>query len=158
MYTDSFIEQLISCQKVITDPPKDKEARADYTKRIFSMNSLDNQYSFSGFINQNLVFPENFSIGLVYKPKEERGSIVLLRCNGMHGGTVLNPHHAYCHIHTVQADYLNQGSKVENHIEITTNYSTLEIAIQFYVNKIGLDPNDRQRYFPPPSGQIGLFQ
>jgi len=121
------------------------------------MNSKDGQFSFSGFITHNIVFPENFSIGLIYKPREEKGSIVLLRCNGMHGGTIQNPHHAYSHIHTVQADFLSQGSKIENHIDITTEYSTLETAIQFYVNKIDLDPHDRQKYFSPPSGQIGLF-
>ena len=109
-------------------------------------------------MNQNTVFPENFSIGLIYKPNEERGTIVILRCNGMHGGTLLNPHHAHCHIHTARADSLNQGSKVEHHIEITTQYSTFETALQFYVNLIGLDQSDKQNYFPPPTGQIDLFE
>lgn len=157
MYTDQFIQELVTCQKVITDPPKDKEARSSYVKIVFSMRSIDNQFSLSGFIHQNTFFLENFSIGLVYKPKEEKGSIVLLRCNGMHGGTIQNPHHARCHINTVQADSLNKGSRVENHIEITSQYSTFDMAIQFYINKIGLDRSDRQQYFPPPNGQKDLF-
>lgn len=157
MYTDQFIQELITCQKVITDRPKDKEARSSYVKKVFSMNSIDNQFSFSGFMHQNMFFPENFSIGLIYKPKEEKGAIILLRCNGMHGGTIQHPHHAHCHIHTVQADFLNKGSRVENHIEITSQYSTFDMAIQFYINQIGLDLSDRQQYFPPPSGQTNLF-
>lgn len=158
MYTDQLIQQLITCQKVVTDSPKEKDARSDYTKKVFTLLSVDEQFSFSGFMNQNTMFPENFSVGLVYKPKEEKGSITLLRCNGMHGGTIQNPHHAYCHIHTVLADYLNQGSRVENHIEITNEYSTFEMAIQYYINRIGIVPGDRQRHFPPPSGQVGLFE
>jgi len=158
MYTDKFIEQLITCSKVITDSPKDKDARAMYTKKVFLMDSKDEQFSFSGFMSQNTKFPENFSIGLVYKPKEERGSFVLLRCNGMHGGTQQNPHHTYPHIHTIQADFINQGSKIENQIDITTEYSTFETAIQFFIKGIGLDPSDRQKYFPPPSGQVVLFE
>jgi hypothetical protein len=158
MYTDQLIQQLITCQKIVTDPPKEKDARSGYIKKVFTLLSVDEQFSFSGFMNQNIMFPENFSVGLVYKPKEERGSITLLRCNGMHGGTIQNPHHAYCHIHTVQADYLNQGARVENHIEITNEYSTFDMAIQYYINRIGIVPGDRQRYFPPPSGQVGLFE
>jgi len=157
MYTEQVIKELISCPKVITEPPRGKDARSSYTKSVFALDSKDGQFLFTGFITENLVFPENFSIGLVYKPREEKGSITLLRCNGMHGGTLQNPHHAYCHIHTVQSDFLNQGSKVESHIELTTEYSTLDTAIQFYINLIGLDPFDRQKYFPPPSGQIDLF-
>lgn len=157
MYTDQLIQQLITCHKVVTDSPKDKDARSGYTKKVFTLSSVDEQFSFSGFMNQNIAFPENFSVGLVYKPKEEKGSITLLRCNGMHGGTIQNPHHAFCHIHTIQADYLNQGSRVENHIEITNEYSTFEIAIRYYINRIGIVPSDRQRYFAPPSGQVGLF-
>lgn len=158
MYTDQFIQQLITCQKVVTEAPKEKDARSGYTKKVFNLVSVDEQFSFSGFMSQNIMFPENFSVGLVYKPKEERGSITLLRCNGMHGGTIQNPHHAYCHIHTVQADYLNQGSRVENHIEITNEYSTFEMAIQYYINKIAIVPGDRQKHFPPPSGQGSLFE
>lgn len=158
MYTDLFIQQLITCQKVVTDPPKEKDARSGYTKMVFALSSSDNQFSFTGFMTQNAVFPENFSVGLVYKPKEEKGTIVLLRCNGMHGGTVQHPHHAYCHIHTVRAEFLNQGSKVENHIETTDQYSTFDSAIQFYISKINIDPSDRQKHFSPPSGQIDLFE
>jgi len=113
--------------------------------------------NFSGFITQNLAFIENFSIGLSFSPKDEKGKIVLFRCNGPHGGTKNIPHHASCHIHTSTADRINNGLKPEGQIDMTNEYSTIEDAIQFYVRRINIVITDRQKHFPSPSGQIDLF-
>ncbi|MGI4805221.1 MAG: hypothetical protein ACRYFL_10645 [Janthinobacterium lividum] len=113
MYTDELIKDLIECSKIIVDAPKDmKEGRSGFLKKIFTLKSKDGIYSFSGFITQNLTFAENFSIGLVFNSKEDKGKITLLRCNGPHGMTK-ELHHAVCHIHTVIAEYINNGNKVE---------------------------------------------
>ncbi len=86
MITDQLIEELIACKKTVVEPPKDmKEGRSGFIKKTFTLISLDGQHSFSGFITQNLIFIENFSIGLSYSPKDEKGKIVLLRCNGPMG-------------------------------------------------------------------------
>ncbi len=126
MFTDEFIKELISCPKMVVEAPKDmKEGRSGFTKRTFTLISSDGQYNFSGFITQNLTFIENFSIGLSYSPKDERGKRVLLRCNGPHGGTEIFPHHAGCHIHTSTSEKINKGLKPEGQIYMTNEYSTL---------------------------------
>lgn len=158
MYTDELIEELISCTKTVVEAPRDmKEGRSGFVKRTFTLVSVDGQHSFSGFITQNLTFTENFSIGLSYSPKDEKGNIVLLRCNGPHGATKSIPHHAVCHIHISTAERINNGLKPEGQIEMTNEYSTIESAIQYYVRHVNIVPVDRQRYFPSPGGQIDLF-
>lgn len=157
MYTDELIKDLIECSKIIVDAPKDmKEGRSGFLKKIFTLKSKDGIYSFSGFITQNLTFAENFSIGLVFNSKEDKGKITLLRCNGPHGMTK-ELHHAVCHIHTVIAEDINNGNKVEKNINQTNAYATLEDAIQFFVKYININPSDRQKYFPVPTGQTDLF-
>ena len=67
------------------------------------------------------------------------------------------PHHAGCHIHTATAKRINDGLKPEGHIEMTVEYSTLEDALQFYIRKIGIVREDRQKYFPVPNQQMDIF-
>ena len=74
-----------------------------------------------------------------------------------HGGTKNIPHHATCHIHTATAERINNGLKPEGQIDITNEYSTIEDAIQFYVRRINLNIEDRQKHFPAPNGQMDLF-
>ncbi len=85
LYTDEIIEELLSCQKKVTNSPKDSGVGRGSSKIKFALESTDGTYSFSGFISKNLTFQENFSIGLVYQPKDEKGTIVILRVNGPHG-------------------------------------------------------------------------
>ena len=157
MYTDAFIKQLIECPKVIVDSPKSNPDRLGSKKRNFTMQSVDGLFSFSGFISENIKFSENFSIGLVYYPKQERESIVLLRCNGMHGSNKNIPHHNYCHVHTVLAEDVNNGITTERHVVGCTEYSTVADCLQYYIKKINLEKKDCRKYFPPPTGQFGLF-
>lgn len=125
-------------------------------KRFLVWHQLDGAYNFTGFSSRNKAFQENFSVGLVYDPKEEKGKICLFRCNGLHGETIGAPHHSFFHIHTVRADDINNGIKIEKHIQETREYSTIEDAIQFYIKHINILPADRKKYFPPPSGQLEL--
>lgn len=154
MYTDQLIQDLIFCPKTIIEAPKDSGISRGSFKTAFGMVSVDGLHNFTGFISRNATFQENFSIGLVYDPKEEKGKICLLRCNGLHGETIGIPHHSFFHIHTVKADDINNGIKVEKHIQKTEEYSTLDDAIQFYIRYVNIIPADRKKHFPPPSGQI----
>jgi hypothetical protein len=156
MYTDQLLNDLIFCSKKIIEPPKDFGINRGSYKYVFNMVSVDGLYSFNGFITKNTTFQENFSIGLVYIPKEEKGKFCLLRCNGLHGEVINIPHHSFCHIHRVNVEDINNGIKVEKHIEETTEYSTFDEAIQFYIRYINILPEDRKKYFPPPSGQIEI--
>jgi len=152
MYTEEQIKELVQCPKTIVDPPKKiNEGRESFFKKAFTLSSIDGNYHFNGFITQNLTFPENFSIGLSYNPKDEKGSIVLLRCNGPHGGIKNIPHHASCHIHSATAERINNGLKPEGEIELTEDYATIETAIHFFLKKINLITKDIKKNFPTPT-------
>jgi hypothetical protein len=79
MYTDAFIQELIGCEKRITDPPKLIALRQSSSKKEFKMESMDAQYRFGAYIAQNSFFQENFSIGLVYYPKEEKNLLIKMQ-------------------------------------------------------------------------------
>ncbi len=89
----------------------------------------------------------NFSVGLDYSPKEEKGTICLLRCNGP-GGNLQIPHHSSFHIHLATAKTINAGLKPESNIEPTDEYATLEQAIQYFIKTIHLLTSDCVKYFP----------
>jgi hypothetical protein len=156
LYTDDLIEGLISCLKKVTDSPKDSGVGRGSSKVKFSLESTDGNYLFSGFISKNLTFQENFSIGLVYHPKDEKRSIVLLRVNGPHGPNENTPHHEGPHVHLSTADRINSGLKPEGKIEIAISYATVDDAIQYYIKRINVIVADRQKHFPPPNNQIGF--
>lgn len=156
IFTDPLIEELISCPKRITSPPKQVKSNRGSTKLQFEMQSLDGEHNFEGFITKNDVFQENFSIGLFYNLKAEKGGVKLLRCNGAHGGNKNVIHHFVNHVHTVKAEDLNNGIFAERHVTITEEYATHEDALQFYLKRINLKAEDRIKHFPPPSGQIEL--
>ena len=159
VYTDAQLKNLVACEKqIVESPSKDFKNERSSLRKNFTLVSTDGLYSFSCFFRQSTVFPENFSCGLDYNPKDERGSIILLRCNGMHGGTKEQPHHAYNHIHRPSAERINAGVKVEWDIEATYEYASFEQAIQFFVKHVNIVVSDRLKHFPPPSGQIDLFE
>src|SRR6476469_9517485 len=148
LYTDELVEELISCPKKVTDSPKDSGVGRGSTKIKFSLESTDGNYSFSGFISKNLTFQENFSIGLVYHPKDEKGKIILLRVNGPHGPNENTPHHEGPHVHLSTADRINTGLKPEGKIETAVPYATVEDAIQYYIRRINVIAADKHKHFP----------
>jgi hypothetical protein len=151
VYTNEFISELVSCEKKIISPPyKELKSERGSLRNNFTLSSIDEKYNFNVFIRQLISFPENFSVGLIHNPKDEKGTIDLLRCNGMHGGTLAFPHHAFFHIHHASEDRITKGLKPEGDIEQTTEYSTLEQAIQYFINKINLTKKDIDKYFPAP--------
>ncbi len=156
IFTDELIDELINCSKKVIDAPKDSSVGRGSSKTKFLLESIDGQHSFSGFISKNLTFQENYSIGLVYNPKEEKGKIVLLRVNGPHGPNENAPHHNGPHVHLSTAERINAGLKPEGVIETEVPYSTVEDAIQHYLKRINIILADRQKYFPTPNNQIDI--
>lgn len=155
-FTDELIEELVNCPKKVVDAPKDSGVGRGSRKTKFLLESADGQHSFSGFISKNLTFQENYSIGLVYNPKEEKGKIVLVRVNGPHGQNENTPHHDGPHVHLSTADRINAGLKPEGVIETDVPYSTIEDATQHYIKRINIIPADRQKHFPTPNNQIDI--
>ncbi len=149
VYTDEHIEALIACEKKIVSPPsmEYKEERG-HMKKNFSMLSTIDNFSFRGFIRYNMMFIDNFSVGLDYEPREEKGTICLIRCNGTHGENKHLPHHKSFHLHRATAETINSGGRAESFVEPTTEDATLEQAIQYFIKKINLTMADRYKYFP----------
>lgn len=149
MYTDDELSELISCAKRIAQAPK-KEMRAEgqMQRNEMELESLDGKHSFRVFMRQSLQFAENFSIGLDYAPKGGPGGFCLLRCNGMHGGHKVHPHHSHCHIHRSKAEDINAGLRAERHIEATTEYAAFRDALRFFLLRVNLQSSDLSQYFP----------
>ena len=85
-YNQNEIDALISCPKSLTEPPK-RDLRlvgADW-RNDMTLQSEGCKGEFAVFFRRSDDFPENFSIGLKYDPKDGSGEITLLRCNGQHG-------------------------------------------------------------------------
>lgn len=158
MYSNEFISLLIDCEKIIIDAPGKLKPDRGNLKSNFTMKSKDGKFSFYGFIRRNIKFQENFSVGLIYNPREERGTVELIRCNGPHGENNVYPHHINSHIHRASAERINTGLKPDGEIEMTNEYTTLDEGIQYYLKLINLTQIDRIKYFSPPSGQLDLFK
>jgi hypothetical protein len=154
-YSDEEIERLISCPKEISVPPAKslrlngadwrndaKLLAIDGTKGIFSM-----------FMRKNEDFPEDFSIGLIYRPEDGTSEITLLRCNGKHGifnGGSGNPSHPHFdfHIHKASAKAIASGHAPEKFAEKTEEFASYEQALQRFVSLVSLSSDDASKYFP----------
>ena len=157
IYTEQFLKTLRTCEKKITTAPGEFKEDRGHRKQDFEMMSLDEEHHFIGFTRQNIHFIENFSVGLLYNPRSERGKITLLRYNGPHGENVEIEHHETFHIHYATADRINAGKKAEGHVVPTDRYASFEDAIQVFLKTINLREEDKKQYFPPPNGQGFLF-
>ncbi len=142
-YSQAELETLITCPKEVADPPR-KEMRSEQGSKRNDMllRSADGQHEFSVFMRVSESFPEDFSIGLVYLPKDEPGSVILLRCNGPHGeleGTFDTTHsHFSCHLHKAKAENIAAGSRPEKGGEPTDRYASFEQALPFFLKLINL--------------------
>jgi hypothetical protein len=148
-YTDEDLAQLITCQKRITQPPrKDMRSEGQMLRNEMELVSLDGEHSFHVFMRQSRTFSENFSLGIVYLPKDEPRSFCIFRCNGRHGGTKIHPYHSRCHIHLSKAEDVNAGLRVERHIEPIGDYAAFLDALNFFLDKINVTAADLSQYFP----------
>jgi hypothetical protein len=155
--TSELLKLLIETPKEIIQPPgKPKLDRGHY--RIgFEMQSPDQKYFFSGFGRYNAMFEENFSVGLIFIPKDEKGMLEILRCNGPHGEHKMFPHHNYYHIHKATSETIDQGLKEDSFIELTDKFTTFGDALRFFVRYVHLKPDDIVKFFPDKDSQLEMF-
>lgn len=152
-YTDEHIEELITCPKEVTDPPpKEMKKERGHWKKSFELESKDGDHRFLAFIRYNDEFIENFSVGLIYNPRERRGKIHLLRCNGPHGGTREFDHHDKPHIHKAKPEIINQELNSETYIEVTDRYASWQEALQFFIRRVNI--KNAAEHFPPPQSEL----
>ena len=132
-WSQDELDELLACPKRTIEPPK-RSMRTEMGshRNEALLESEDGRHRFRVFIRQNADFAENFSIGLEYHPREEAGSITLLRCNGPHGPHKLWPHHAQYHIHKAKAENLLEGGRAEAFAEITPAYASFEEALRHF--------------------------
>lgn len=149
IYTDEELTLLIGCPKRISQAPR-REMRVEgqMLRNEMELEALDGKHSFRIFMRQSRLFAENFSVGIDYLPRDEPGSFCLLRCNGMHGGHKVHPHHLNCHIHRSKAEELNAGLRVERHIEPTTQYAAFRDALRYFLLLVNVQVTDLSQYFP----------
>lgn len=155
-YSDEEIERLISCLKKITIPPA-RSLRlngADWRNDAKLVAADGSKGTFSMFMRKNEDLPENFSIGLTYRPEDGTSDITLLRCNGKHGiyngGDGSDPDHPHFdfHIHKAGARAISANHAPEKFAVKTTAFASYEQALQHYVKVVNLDPRDASKYFP----------
>ena len=161
-HSQQDIEHLISCAKVICDPPR-KEMRVERGSRRNDMRlrSQEGDLEFSVFMRINDDFPENFSIGLEYRAPDERSSICLLRCNGPHGEFVGGPESAHFlhHIHKAKPGNLEARLKAERGGERTDAYDSYLEALRYFLKVVNVTnadeffPNLRQLALNPEWGE-----
>ena len=152
-YTQKDIDALISCAKNISDPPKrDLRLVGAHLRKDMKLVGVNVDGEFSVFFRRSEDFPENFSIGLIYDPKDGSGEIVLVRCNGQHGvfGGTFDPNHPHWgyDIHWAAETTIAAGLRPEHHTGSTTAYASFEEAVQHFVKLINLDSSEANKHFP----------
>ncbi|MCX5873214.1 MAG: hypothetical protein NTY51_08285 [Deltaproteobacteria bacterium] len=157
-YSQEEIDRLISCPKVITEPPrKEMKPERGSQRNNMLLRSTDGVTEFSVFMRVNDDFRENFSIGLIYHPRDERGALHLLRCNGPHGDFIGSYRHSVSHFryhfHRAKAENIVLGLRPEFGGEVTEGYGCYKDALSFFLREINLI--NAGEYFPELS-QPGL--
>ncbi|MGE5567632.1 MAG: hypothetical protein ACM3S5_01225 [Rhodospirillales bacterium] len=149
-YTQEEIDNLIGCAKVTIDPPKrDLKLDRGHYRNDMRLRSADGKLEFRAFMRRNADLPENFSIGLVYLPKDGTAEVVLLRCNGPHGGynDSFDPEHAHWdfHVHRASVDMIETGQKPEKVAVVNRDFASYEEALLYFLRTTNV--TDAQSYF-----------
>lgn len=153
-YSQSEIDNLIGCLKRITSPPArmmrlvDAHRRNDM-KLAAAVEGIEGE--FRVFMRQSEDFPENFSIGLTFYPRDQRGEVTPLRCNGPHGdfNSAFDPQHPHSdfHVHRATETAIEQGLRAERVAEATRAYGSYEEAVRFFIREINLRAEDAEEHF-----------
>lgn len=142
-YSQEEIERLITCPKEIFDPPrKDMKRVRGYRRNDMKLRSTKGEHEFAVFMRINDKFQENFSIGLMYFPTGERGSVCLLRFNGPHGDFISEDDspktHFLPHIHKADSDNISAGLRGERGAIKTEDYASYDEALQKFIQTINI--------------------
>ena len=145
--TQQMIDGLIACRKEIESRRKKRSIQKRQNVEFeYPLISIDNNHRFIMKVRQSTILADNFSVILCYINKDE-DSIILFRCNGPHSGdNMAQPEHFLYHTHTLSEDDWQNGRKSYPNIRaVVTEYSTVDEAIQYFVNTCGI--NDQKHFF-----------
>ena len=137
-YSQEEIEELIACPKTVSEPPRrDMKQDRGHFRNDMRLKSTDEKFEFRAFMRRSEDFPENFSIGLAFLPKDGTGELVLLRCNGPHGdfNDAIDPAHPHFdfHVHRASAAMIEAGLRAEKSATINRDFASYEEALQYFV-------------------------
>jgi len=149
MFTDEYLNFLISEEKIISVAPK-KEFKMENQnfRNSFELISSDGKRKYSVFLRKHNEFQENFSIGLRFFPFDSP-SFQLVRFNGNHGEQLKdilnpNPHRDY-HIHQMTNEDLDNGLDEPKNAFVTKEYASYEQAIIYFCKYCNI--KDYLKYF-----------
>jgi len=145
--TNENIDYLIKCEKnIIESERKDFKNNQGHKRNNFNLLSADGNHKFHVFMRINETFNENFSIGLVYHPINDKG-IMLFRCNGPHNHEERqnSNHHNSYHYHIETEDNILEDLNPMYHSVIVDEYATFKEAFQFFVKHCNI--KNAEEYF-----------
>lgn len=150
-YNSVELQALLVVSKSISEPPR-REMKLDRGswRNDMRLKSVEGDDDFRVFMRRNQKFPENFSIGLAYRPKDGTEEITLLRCNGPHGAfnstfDPAHPHYSY-HVHRATEETIASGARPESYAEICSEFASYEEALQYFIRVVNV--GDAEEYFP----------
>lgn len=154
MLNDSQIDALVTAPKRITERNPTSGYRLDgrSNRCDLELEAIgEPRQRFAVFIRQNLVFIENFSIGLMFHSDHPRlKTFTLVRYNGPHGESSASAdgHYSHPHIHYMREAELGRGhSRPEPRFrELTDRFATLEQALICFFTDTSVE--DYVRHFP----------
>ena len=141
-YTQEELERLISCSKIIVDPPKRemKLIRGNLCNSM-KLESKDGEHGFLVFIRKHERFAENFSVGLTFQHKDQRGKSTIIRCNGptaySNNPLDCNVHFSY-HIHRMSIEDFNNGCEHPYDKMPSKDYASYEEALSYFINLVNI--------------------
>ena len=144
---DKEIEKLIATPKsILKPPPKDFRQEGQHLRKDFTLQSTEGNLQFGVFVRRHIDFQENFSIGLIFYPVDDR-SITLFRCNGNHGEVVKeplrpSPHFDY-HTHVITSEDIQKGVREPSFPEITKYYASYEEALRYFIKNVNILDADK---------------
>jgi hypothetical protein len=149
------LNELISCPKDITPSQRQKFEEINGSRRLnLKLYSEKANLYFQIFLRQNTMLLENFSVGLIWEACEVPADIIILRCNGLHGGNKNCEHHCVPHIHRLNLELATIDIFKEDDVELTTEYTTFDSAIYYFCTMCNIQ--NAAKYFPE-SYNLSLF-
>lgn len=156
--TDSDIMDLLHCPKEITSHArKDMMIENASERNDMVVQSAKDYYTepqiFKIFIRRSVFLPEDFSIGLIWLPKNNN-RIILLRYNGRHGLNRSVHHQRVPHIHHLNAQDIQMEKYDPHHAAETDRFHSLEDALPLFLKECNII--DGEKDFPQLQ-EISLF-
>jgi hypothetical protein len=137
-YSQQELDALIACPKVVSEAPK-REMSLDrgHFRNDMRVKSVEGDLEFRVFMRRSEDLTENFSIGLAFLPKDGTAEIVLLRCNGPHGGyndcfDADHPHWEF-HVHRATAETIEAGLRPEKPATVNRDFASYQEALQYFL-------------------------